>query len=431
VNYLKALPLFVTVALLVNPVPSFAQQFNSQEIGFGMPDIEITPQSGPPGTQIEITVKNMPPPPADHDPRIEFFVYLPFVTAIGGNVKNNCNGEHCFPVYSFEEINEDKLAPKTITFSLFSTDNPDPTVQSGQMESVCDVKVNEKTIERYSTVCNSNDQPLDLYEIKFAYGIQGSDLFDVRKSIWFTVTEKQEKQPDELQNPDDILFEQYEAGELTDEEFEKALSELGYDAEEIRQAKALLGRLPHQQGSYAPEQKEAIEEGIKKAEEASAQDAIIEEIEEQAPAEDKTVTLSEDVQLGQPEKLEEKGGCLIATAAYGSELSSQVQLLREIRENVLFGTNSGTTFMAGFNEFYYTFSPAVADWERQSPAFKELVKLTITPMLSTLSILNYVDVDSESEMLGYGIGIILLNVGMYFVIPAVIIIKVRQHFNKN
>jgi peptidyl-prolyl cis-trans isomerase B (cyclophilin B) len=47
-------------------------------------------------------------------------------------------------------------------------------------------------------------------------------------------------------------------------------------------------------------------------------------------------------------------------------------------------------------------------------------------MLSSLSILNYVDIDSESEMLSYGIGIILMNVGMYFAAPAIIIYKIRK-----
>ena len=127
---------------------------------------------------------------------------------------------------------------------------------------------------------------------------------------------------------------------------------------------------------------------------------------------------------------EQKKGCLIATATYGSELAPQVQLLREIRDNVLFSTGSGTTFMAGFNEFYYSFSPTVADWERQSPLFKEVVKTTITPMLSTMSILNYANIHSEQQMLGYGIGVILLNIGMYFVAPAVVIIKVKGLIQK-
>ena len=122
----------------------------------------------------------------------------------------------------------------------------------------------------------------------------------------------------------------------------------------------------------------------------------------------------------------EEGGCLIATATFGSELAPQVQFLREIRDNAVLSTVSGTSFMSAFNTFYYSFSPAVADLERQNPLFKETVKVAITPLLSSLSLLQYVDIDSETEMLGYGIGIILLNVGMYFVAPALIIFKIRN-----
>src|SRR5574338_1506714 len=147
------------------------------------------------------------------------------------------------------------------------------------------------------------------------------------------------------------------------------------------------------------------------------------------PIPPETVTFSITTQSAPPpsDNPDKKSGCLIATAAFGSELAPQVQMLREIRDNVLFSTSSGTAFMAGFNDFYYSFSPAVADFERENPEFKELVRYTITPMLSTLSILNYVHVDSEQETLGYGIGIILLNAGMYFVAPAVVIIKVRKY----
>ena len=69
------------------------------------------------------------------------------------------------------------------------------------------------------------------------------------------------------------------------------------------------------------------------------------------------------------------GGCLIATAAYGSEMAPQVQLLREIRDNQLMNTESGSAFMGAFNEMYYSFSPIIADMERENPMFKEAVKL--------------------------------------------------------
>jgi len=126
------------------------------------------------------------------------------------------------------------------------------------------------------------------------------------------------------------------------------------------------------------------------------------------------------------EENERGGGCLIATAAYGSEMAPQIQFLREIRDNTVLQTESGTSFMSGFNQFYYSFSPVIADYERENPAFKETVKLALTPMLTSLAILNYVDIDSEAEMLGYGIGIILLNIGMYFVAPAIIIMKIKN-----
>ena len=123
---------------------------------------------------------------------------------------------------------------------------------------------------------------------------------------------------------------------------------------------------------------------------------------------------------------DEGGGCLIATATFGSELAPQVQQLRELRDNSILSTKSGLAFMSGFNQLYYTFSPTIADFERENPIFRETVKLAITPMLTSLSILNYVNIDSEQEMLSYGIGIILMNVGMYFVAPTMLIYRLKK-----
>lgn len=124
---------------------------------------------------------------------------------------------------------------------------------------------------------------------------------------------------------------------------------------------------------------------------------------------------------------DEGGGCLIATATYGSELSPQVQQLRELRDNTILKTESGKSFMTSFNEFYYSFSPGIADFERENQMFKEGMKLALTPMLTSLSILNYVDINSEQEMLGYGISLILLNIGMYVGIPTFGILHLYQH----
>ena len=126
------------------------------------------------------------------------------------------------------------------------------------------------------------------------------------------------------------------------------------------------------------------------------------------------------------EKSSKGGGCLIATATYGSEMAPQVQQLRELRDNQLLQTESGTQFMGTFNDVYYSFSPIIADYERENPYFKEAVKLAITPMISTLSLME--NANSESEVLSIGISVIMLNIGMYLGVPAVLIVVIRKKF---
>ena len=72
----------------------------------------------------------------------------------------------------------------------------------------------------------------------------------------------------------------------------------------------------------------------------------------------------------------------------------------------------------------------IADYERENPAFKEVVKLAITPLLASLTLLQHADINSESEMLGYGIGIIMLKIGMYLLAPAVETLKLVKKYRK-
>ena len=123
---------------------------------------------------------------------------------------------------------------------------------------------------------------------------------------------------------------------------------------------------------------------------------------------------------------EEGGGCLIATATYGSEMATEVQQLRELRDNQLLQTELGTAFMGTFNDIYYSFSPTIADMEREHPMFKEAVKLAITPMISSLSLME--NAESESEVLSIGISVITLNLGIYLAVPAIVIVGIKKRF---
>ena len=117
-----------------------------------------------------------------------------------------------------------------------------------------------------------------------------------------------------------------------------------------------------------------------------------------------------------PAEVSDQNGCLVATAAYGTELAPAVQKLREIRDGALAGTGSGAAFMYAFNSAYYAFSPAVADLERQSPAFKEAVKIAITPMIYSLQIMD--GAESDPQVTAYGLAVIALNLAMYGGAPA-------------
>ena len=184
------------------------------------------------------------------------------------------------------------------------------------------------------------------------------------------------------------------------------------------------------------ESRKEAETGIIDTKPVSAQEIPQEIIQQKKELEDKLNEKSENYTLDEIQEFgnytitddvssNNKGGCLIATATYGSELAPQVQFLREIRDNKVMSTTMGASFMTGFNQLYYSFSPTIADMERNNPVFKEIVKIGITPMISSLSIMSAAE--SEQEILGYGIGVILLNIGMYFVAPAMLIYKIKKY----
>lgn len=122
----------------------------------------------------------------------------------------------------------------------------------------------------------------------------------------------------------------------------------------------------------------------------------------------------------------EGGGCLIATAAYGTEMAGQVQLLREVRDGAVMKTPAGASFIGSFNAAYYAFSPAVADLERQSPAFREAVRIGIAPMLATLSLLGAAEIDSGEEVVVYGLAVVLLNAALYAGVPVASVLAARR-----
>ena len=165
-------------------------------------------------------------------------------------------------------------------------------------------------------------------------------------------------------------------------------------------------------------------EAIKEQERLEQKYGTFEELQQEAKDIIKNIPVEEREK--QRDAIDLSGGCLIATATYGSELAPQVQFLREIRDNTVMSTSSGMSFMTGFNQLYYSFSPTIADLERENPMFQEAVRVFITPMISTLSIMTLAEDGSEGQVLGLGISVIALNLGMYLAAPAIVIWQVRK-----
>jgi hypothetical protein len=71
------------------------------------------------------------------------------------------------------------------------------------------------------------------------------------------------------------------------------------------------------------------------------------------------------------------GGCFIATAAFGSELAGQVEILRQFRDRYLLTNAAGKKFVA----WYYRNGPVAASWIKDKPMAKAAVRVALYPLI--------------------------------------------------
>lgn len=134
---------------------------------------------------------------------------------------------------------------------------------------------------------------------------------------------------------------------------------------------------------------------------------------------------SDDAIAERADEIESGGGCLIATAAYGTELDPAVQNLRDIR-NRMYESEATGDLMHATNNFYYLFSPTVADWERQNSVFRDAVRILITPSLASFAVLDHNTMDANNELVWYVALMAALNIGGYLGVPFVAAVGIRR-----
>ncbi len=115
----------------------------------------------------------------------------------------------------------------------------------------------------------------------------------------------------------------------------------------------------------------------------------------------------------------EESRCIIATAAFGSELAPEVSYLRSFRDGVVMSTYSGSRFMTVFNAFYYPWSPAVAAAVRENGALRGAARLAIYPLLEALKLGSLVYSalpGGDPSMVGVG-ALVSLVLGLIYLWP--------------
>ncbi len=78
-----------------------------------------------------------------------------------------------------------------------------------------------------------------------------------------------------------------------------------------------------------------------------------------------------------------KGACFIATAAYGTELENEINILRYWRDRFLLKSYLGEMFIKS----YYIVSPPIANYVYKKKFLKYLTRTLLNPIINILKII--------------------------------------------
>ncbi|MFQ5950888.1 MAG: CFI-box-CTERM domain-containing protein [Candidatus Geothermarchaeales archaeon] len=96
------------------------------------------------------------------------------------------------------------------------------------------------------------------------------------------------------------------------------------------------------------------------------------------------VTVSGSFEVVEPFPIAEGSVCVIATAAFGSEMDANVEAMRRLRDDRVMTTFTGSNFMQAFNAWYYSWSPPVADLIRTNEILRQAARLVLYPVVASV-----------------------------------------------
>jgi hypothetical protein len=85
-----------------------------------------------------------------------------------------------------------------------------------------------------------------------------------------------------------------------------------------------------------------------------------------------------------------RAGCLIVTAAYQSEMASEVVYLRHVRDNMISSSEVGKMLVNAWNAFYYSWSPLIAGSVSESELLQAAFRTLLLPLFSIIHLTAFI-----------------------------------------
>lgn len=108
------------------------------------------------------------------------------------------------------------------------------------------------------------------------------------------------------------------------------------------------------------------------------------------------------------------GMCFIATAAYGTPMTEEIQILRKFRDQCLLTNPLGQAFV----DLYYTISPPIGDFITGHPSLKPIVRAGLMPVVALSAVA--VNITPVQKMVIVGL------LGLVSMAPTVLAIRRRR-----
>jgi len=128
------------------------------------------------------------------------------------------------------------------------------------------------------------------------------------------------------------------------------------------------------------------------------------------------------VQTSQTQTPPPQTGCIIATATYGSSMAPEVIFMRNVRDNMIGSTDIGKTLVTGWNAFYYSWSPPIAEMISKNHNLQPIFQSILMPLVATIHVTAFsyntvalIDI-SIASMIGFLVAAFLSTL-FYLILP--------------